>query len=254
MLPRFQGVEIQDLRICPHFIRDGVTDYLGFVINLLGIYNPIAPILKKVLEKSEETQIIDLCSGAGKNLVKLSPLLPEMKKILLTDLYPNEESFKKIKKINPTLIDYSMKSVDARNYKEKGLRTLFTSFHHFSDEDATLILKSAFDERQPIAIFEFTDRSLWSLLMTAPTPLMMLLLTPLMWPWKLSRILGTYLLPLIPLIAGIDVIISVFRTRKISELKKMTESLQASNYTWEYGTKRTAFMINLVYVIGYPQK
>lgn len=254
MLPRFQGVEIQDLKECPRFIRDGVTDYLGFVVNLLNVYKPIAPVLKKVLEKSNETQIIDLCSGAGRNLINLSPFLPEMKKMILTDLYPNEESFKKIKSINPVQIDYSMDSVDARNYKQKGLRTLFTSFHHFSDVDATLILKSAYDERQPIAIFEFTDRSIWSILMTAPTPFMMLLLTPFIWPWKLSRFLGTYLLPVIPIVAGIDVIISVFRTRKIQELKKMTENFSSDDYVWEYGTKRTAFMLNLVYVIGYPKK
>lgn len=254
MLPRFQGIEIQDLSSCPNFIRDGVTDYLGFVINLLGIYKPITPILKKVLEKTSESQVIDLCSGAGKNLVILSPNLPEMKKVILTDLYPNEESFKKTKCLNSNLIDYSMNTVDARNYKEKGLRTLFTSFHHFSDEDATLILKSAFDERQPIAIFEFTDRSLWSLLMTAPTPLMIFLLTPFIWPWKLSRFLGTYLIPIIPFVAGIDVLISVFRTRKISELKKMTCAFTTSDYVWEYGTKRTAFMLNLVYITGYPKK
>lgn len=254
MLPRFQGVEIQDLSECPSFIRDGVTDYLGFVVSMLNIYKPIAPILKKLLIESNETEVIDLCSGAGNSLIRLSPFIPEIKKIILTDLYPNENSFKKARDKNPALIDYSMDSVDAKNYKGKGLRTLFTSFHHFSDQNAGLILKSAYDERQPIAVFEFTDRSLWSLLMTAPTPLMMLLLTPFIWPWKWSRIFGTYIIPLIPLVAGIDVLISVFRTRKISELKEMTASMQSADYLWEYGTKRTAFMLNLVYIIGYPKK
>lgn len=254
MLPRFQGVEIQDTPQCPSFIRDGVTDYLGFVVSFLNVYGPIAPVLQKVLEESKETEVIDLCSGAGGSLIRLSPLIPEIKKIILTDLYPNENSFKKAKAKNPSLIDYSMESVDATNFKRKGLRTLFTSFHHFSDENASLILKSAFNERQPIAVFEFTDRSVWSLLMTAPTPLMMLLLTPLIWPWKWSRIFWTYIIPVVPLVAGIDVLISVFRTRKISELKEMTASMQSADYVWEFGTKRTAFMLNLVYVIGYPRK
>ena len=41
-----------------------------------------------------------------------------------------------------------------------GLRTVFTAFHHFRPADARAILESAVRDRQGIAIFEATFRTL----------------------------------------------------------------------------------------------
>ncbi|MEQ8425164.1 MAG: hypothetical protein RIA63_10680, partial [Cyclobacteriaceae bacterium] len=52
----------------PDLLRNYGTDFLQFLSNKTKMYKPIIPILKEGLEKSNTTQIIDLCSGGGGGL------------------------------------------------------------------------------------------------------------------------------------------------------------------------------------------
>lgn len=250
MFKRIQFIEIQDLPQCPVAIRDGVTDYLNWVITILGIYKPIVSDLQKL-----SPEIVDMCAGGGGPWKSLLPKMPSETKVTLTDLYPNLDRWRALQTRYPEQIKMHEQSVNAAfpPASLKGTRTFFTSFHHFDQDLAQSILKSAFDQRQPIGIFEFTSRDLYSLLMVFLTPIQVMLWTPLIWPWKLSRFFWTYIIPAIPFVAGFDVVVSVFRTRTEKELLDMTKSLRASDYEWEISSKRTIFFMKVVYLIGRPK-
>ena len=76
--------------------------------------------------------------------------------VTLTDLYPNRSALK-----FPDSIRYRPDPVDARRVPAelRGIRTMFASFHHFRPEAAHGILRSAFEQRRPIRIFEATART-----------------------------------------------------------------------------------------------
>jgi hypothetical protein len=256
---RRQWFEIQDFPWCPNVIRDGVTDYLQFVLSYLNIYTPILPLLLQGMKQSGEERIVDLCSGGGGPVPKLVGDLKKTQscsaRVVLTDKYPNLKKFEMFKLKSEGLVDFRSDSIDATAVPEelKGMRTSFSSFHHFSDEMARLIVKDAFDKRAPIGIFEFTPRNFKTLLMTAPTPFFMWLLTPMVRPFRLSRLLFTYLIPLIPLVATFDVLVSVMRTRNEDELTALTSEFVSQDYEWRVGRVESVFGMEIVYLTGNPK-
>lgn len=246
---RRQLFEIQDFSWCPKAVRDGVTDLLVINLRLVRLYEPAIPVLSR-LAKLSHGRWIDLCAGAGGGSIPLKQKMPgEIKELILTDLYPHSE-------LNlPDGISYFPGPVDAMKVPKNlpGLRTLFTSFHHLPDEVAKNVLKDARDSKTPIAVFEFTDRSLFCLLMVMPTLIFSFFLIPLVWPWKPSRFFFTYFIPLIPVVAFIDIVMSCFRTRNTEELKAMTEDLKSPDYEWETGRIPTYIGMTLTYLTGRPR-
>ena len=258
IIKRQQLFEIQDFSWTPEGVRNGITDYLQFILKETGMYWPILPYIMRLLQKSNHKTIIDLCSGGGGPIVTMAEGLNAVDKkyqIILTDLYPNTLSFHYHQKSHPEIISYSKDAIDATNVPREmpGVRTLFTSFHHFNDIDAKSILKDAYKKKTPIGIFEFTDRTLLTFLLCLPSFLGMFFLMPLVRPFKWSNIFWTYIIPLIPLITLWDISASVLRTRNVQELKDMVADLNNGQYIWEIGKIPTSLKFNIIYLLGYPK-
>jgi len=58
--------EFEDYSWFPELIRDGGTDFLGFILKELHYYKPAIPLLKNALRLSKSKHIVDTCSGSGK--------------------------------------------------------------------------------------------------------------------------------------------------------------------------------------------
>jgi hypothetical protein len=219
---RIHLFEFEDLNWFPHFLRDYGTDFLQYLSNRTRPYKPVVPIIKAGLEKSRTTQIIDLGSGGGGGLIWLNS---ELKKeipglrILLTDYYPNTTAFEATKKLADNF-DYLQKSVDARSVPVEliGFRTQFLSFHHFKTDDARQILQNAVDSNSSIGIFEAQERSFASMIAMVFSPLTVLFTTPFIYPFKIGRIIFTYLIPIVPLFVLWDGVVSSLRTYSVQEM------------------------------------
>lgn len=237
-MARIHLFEFEDQKWFPNFLRNYGTDFLQFLSNKTKMYKPIIPIIENGLKKSHTTQIIDLGSGGGGGLIWLSEELkkdiPELK-ILLTDYYPNIPAFEQTKK-SVSNFDFITDSIDARNVPEnlKGLRTQFLSLHHFKPDDAKLILQNAIDTGNSIAIFEAQERSLPSIIAMLFSPLSVLFTTPFIKPFKVGRLIFTYLIPIVPLFVLWDGLVSSLRTYSIEEMKALISDLdKKETYEWE---------------------
>jgi hypothetical protein len=247
--------EFEDQRWFPAFLRNYGTDFLQFLSNTTGMYKPVIPIVKKGLNKSGTSQIIDLGSGGGGGLIWLNSELikdfPDLK-IVLTDYYPNLPAFKVTKK-KMNNFEYVDKPVDARNVPTdlRGLRTQWLSLHHFKPTDARQILQNAIDTNSSIAIFEGQERSLPSFLAMLFSPLSVLLTTPFIRPFRIGRIVFTYLIPVVPLFVLWDGIVSSLRTYSVKEMNGLVENLRGmETYDWEIGKVRSGPGI-VLYLLGY---
>lgn len=234
VVPRFQLFEFEDQVWFPSLIRGFMTDYLQFVADKFDFYEPLTPTLIGLLERTKTSNIVDLASGSGGGWSKLLPRLNEEKpevKVTCTDFFPNNSSD------SPPSLTYLDRPVDAREVPSDlpGLRTMFLSFHHFRPSDASLILESALRDNQPIFIVEAQKRDISHLIRFALSPLFVLLFTPLIRPFSLSRILFTYLIPIIPVFVWWDGIVSVLRTYRPKELIEMAEKIDMNElYDWEF--------------------
>lgn len=174
--------------------------------------------------------------------------------VWLTDKYPNLEAFESVSASSDHHIDFYPEPVDARKVPRalKGLRTMFTSFHHFSPDDARAILQNAVDAGESIGIFEITKRSPSMIGLIFAGVLLMFVHTPRIRPFRWSRLLWTFLVPIIPLVLLFDGVVSCLRTYQPKELREIVEKLTACNYQWQIG-ELAGRRAPVTYLIGYPK-
>jgi hypothetical protein len=214
-MKRLHLIEIHDQEWCPRAIRDAETDYLQFVITKTKPYAAMVPILSTALQLTGTRQILDLCSGAGGPWLWLQRILEDRGlnvTVCLTDKYPNVGAVCQLSYREDRAIRYHPQPVDAMRVPNEltGFRTVFSAFHHFRPEEARAVLADAVRTRQGIAVFEGTHRSVLALLAILPVPLMVLLVTPFIRPFRWSRLLWTYLIPVMPLVTLFDGLVSKF--------------------------------------------
>src|SRR5688572_23634472 len=210
---RRQLVEIEDLGWCPRAVRDGGTDWLGFMANTSRVFSAVAPKIRAALDATATSHVLDLCSGGGgpwltleRDLAATGPVTIE-----LSDLYPNLEAFRGVSVRSQGRLSYRRAPVDATDVAPgpPHVRTMFNSFHHFPPARARAIIADAVRKRCGIAVFEGVNHRAVGL---AAMPLQLpaiLLLTPFVKPFRWSRLMLTYALPLIPLLVLFDGTVSM---------------------------------------------
>ncbi|MTI29499.1 hypothetical protein [Xanthovirga aplysinae] len=257
-MKRIHLFEFEDLSWFPSFLRNYGTDFLQFMANFFDIYPGIVPILKKGLEKGETLHILDLASGGGGGWKTLGGHLKKKVpglRVTLSDFYPNLEAFKSMKGYDNEVFDYYSESLNALDVPKeiKGLRTQFLSFHHFKPKDARHLLQNAVNSQAPIAIFEIQQRDLSHFIKALFSPISVLLTAPFIRPFKIGRMIFTYLIPLVPLFVWWDGVISVLRTYTFDEIHQLTENLEKGEaYKWESGKTKKG-PLTITYTLGYPK-
>jgi hypothetical protein len=281
---RIHFIEIHDQPWVPASLRDAVTDALQFGFNLLRIYAPVVPLLERALDATQNQidslppehgrSIVDLCSGGAGPWLDLSRRLNRQSlksdgtgreapkvdvRIRLTDKYPNVRAFQKTKEASENYITFDSRSIDAMNVPAdlKGLRTLFTSFHHFPPDEARAILQNAVNAGEGIGIFEVPRRAPLTVALTFALVLLLFLGTPWIRPFRWSRLLWTFLIPIIPAVLLFDGVVSCLRAYSPQELEevigKLNVSEQRNQYRWEIGECGGGISRSPVtYLIGYP--
>jgi len=256
---RFQLIEIEDQPWCPESLRIAITDFLRTVMEWFRPYAVAAPLLARTLTQLGETQVVDLCSGGGGpwgDLVRRVPAVggPAVQ-VRLCDLYPNQAAFARLVRKSEGRITAESGSVDATAVPERlaGFRTLFTALHHFPPGTARAILADAAHHGRGIGVFEITRRTPLDLAGMLFLPLIALLVTPFIRPFRWDRLFWTYLVPVVPLAVWFEGTVSCLRTYTPGELRDLVVGLD--EYRWEIGTVWSPpFISVMTYLIGIPQR
>jgi hypothetical protein len=239
---RVQLVELHDLPVCPPSLRDALTDFLAFTLNLSRMYRAVGPLLRRAIARTGARRVIDLASGAGGPWEWLAAHVGVP--VVLTDLYPHARAS----------VPIHPEPVDARAVPESldGFRTLFTSFHHFPPAEARAILADAVRRRQGIAVFEAARRAPREIAIVAFTWLGTLAAVPFIRPWRWSRFMWTYLPPVLPVLGTFDGIVSCLRAYSATELRALVDGLDS--YDWDIGEMRGGWSpLRGTYLVGVPK-
>lgn len=257
---RRQWFEIHEQPWFPKTLRDLTTDTLQFVWNCFGFYDPVIPALRHALQEAGTNRVLDLCSGGGGPWLRLIRHFQTLGRfpleVQLTDRFPNPDAQPQVNDINHARLLFLTEPVDATQVPADlpGFRTLFTSFHHFVPEDAQAILRDAVNRHQGVGIFEVPKRNGITILLALFMPLAAFLLGPFIRPFRWSRMLWTYVLPVIPFVVWFDGVVSCLRAYTPSELNALTKGLSPNEYRWEFGeTQRGRIPLRITYLIGHPQ-
>ena len=258
---RVQLFEFHDLAWFPAVWRDLLTDFLSFYAGIFKPYACAAPLLADAVNGAEARKIVDLCSGAGRPILSLTPALNRHGladlEVTLTDKFPNIASWSRVSGETCAAVTFVRSPVDAAEVPPglKGFRTLFTSFHHFCPDEARKILANAVANREGIGVFEYTERN-W-MIWAVPTlliPLFVWLCTPFIRPFGWHRLVWTYLIPVVPIVAMWDGFVSNLRSYSVDELGRLVESLEDPRYSWRIGKVRSLGISRVTYAVGVPRK
>jgi SAM-dependent methyltransferase len=256
-MKRRHWIEISDEPWCPQSIRRASTDYCRFVTELSGIYNVVAPLLVESLQRTGDRRILDLGSGAAGPWIGLLKRLRHMGvdvAVCLSDHNPDLEAFERARRLSQQAITYHAEPVDATEVPNAlpGFRTFFSAFHHLRPDQARAVLALAVAQGEGIAVFECGQRSVLEFLLLIGTPIRVLLMTPFILPFRWSRLLWTYLVPVMPIVLLFDSVVSCLRMYSVNELRDLTTGLD-DVYHWRAGTvPARPIPVPVTYLIGVP--
>ena len=239
-------------------LRKTLTDHLDFMAqqNKRSL-RPFVDRLAAALRATGEHRVVDLCSGGGGPSPVITRLLREEHglpaRVTLTDLYPNLERFERAGRLEGEMINFCSEPVDATTVPRtlEGFRLLCNSFHHMPPDLARQILSDAVDRGVGIAVLEFVERSPIGLMQVLLGVLLMPLVAPIIQPFSLRRLLLTTIVPVAPLSALWDGMVSCLRIYSPDELRELTAGLDG--YAWDIGRLRIPpTPLHLTYLIGVP--
>ncbi len=256
-MDRLQLVELEDLPWVPKAIRDGGTDLLDLGFDRLGFYRALAPELVELLRRAGTRDVIDLCSGGGGGALSM---LPELRAALgdevtltLTDRHPNRDAAARF--AGRAGVRYHLTPVDATDVPAElqGVRTMFGAIHHFPPEGVRRVLSDAVRARAPIALVDVAASPAIRRAPLALLPLMALpnlavltvaslVATPFVRPFKLSRLLLTYVAPAIPALFAWDGTVSALRAYELDELLSIAREV-GPDYDWSGRRTATALCV-----------
>ncbi|MDQ6611868.1 MAG: class I SAM-dependent methyltransferase [Gemmatimonadota bacterium] len=256
---RIHAVELLDSPRCPAAVRDGATDYLQFIIRAANAYGAVAPVIARVLATRSQLHIVDTCSGGGGPWPQLRAGIvaagaPAALDVTLTDRFPNRAAFLEIS-ARDSQVRFRNESIDIEREVEhrRGLRTMFSAFHHFSPAVAERVIRKLAANRDEIFIAEVTQRSARAILFMLLAPLLVWITTPMLRPFRLSRILLTYLVPIIPFVVCFDGIVSCLRSYTRAELHALFSSVADLDYEWTTAEAKGNAPMPVTYASGVPR-
>jgi hypothetical protein len=259
-MPRARLFEIHDQPWFPEFLRREVVDSLQMVLEATNAYQPIVHRLRDALDRAGSREVLDLFSGAGgpwPSLVRgfnahgAKPL-----EVFLTDKYPSPANRNGARSTAGAHTHFVTESIDATKIPVglAGFRTIFSSFHHFNAADARHFLEDSAKKRRGVGVFEVASRHSLTILLIFFIPILAWLFTAFRRPFRWSRLLWTYLIPVVPFVLLFDGLSSCLRTYSLDDLRALTSSLAASDYRWEIGEENGGLLpLRVTYLIGLPQ-
>jgi hypothetical protein len=257
-MARIHAFEFEDQAWFPGLIREYMTDFLSHMGGWSKLpYVPFTERLAAAMQCTGDARVVDLCSGGGGPAVVIARDLRERLarpvEVVLTDLYPSASRWKEA--TLPEWASFETRPIDAREVPLdlSGFRLVCNGFHHLKPDQAYACLLDAVKQRRGVALVELAQRSPLSMLQIALGTLTQLVVTPFIKPFRWSRLLLTYALPVVPVCTLWDGIVSCLRVYDPEELKRMIAALPAADYRWEYGRLRAnPLPSELTYLIGVP--
>ncbi len=240
---RLQLFEFGDQDGVPLAFRHYLTDFLSFAISWIARMPgsglaPVTRALARALGRTGDHHILDLCSGSGGPAVSVRTALADAGvdlDLTLSDLVPNARALARICEREGDRVRFHPEPLDATAVPPElsGFRTVFNAFHHLPPELARKVLADASRSGRGIAVIEVTERTVASVLfMVIVIPLLVLLTTPFVRPWRWGRLFWTYLVPWMPWMIAFDGVVSSLRTYTVEELHELVSEIEAPGYDW----------------------
>ncbi len=226
-MKRKQVTQITNTKWFPKFLTRCVYEFMTWFVNKVNAAKPFLPVIEEGLQHSNRIIVINKICGAEFETVD-------------------------------HLIDSKIERVfiDSNDFvaNEEGLYLSVNSFHQFNEREAKEVLAMVSQRNQPIVIVEGNNDSLWQVFgMIVIVPLTVLLTAPLVKPFRIERLLFTYIIPILPLVTFMDGFFALFKLYAPMDLDELTASIDQRGYVWRSGKLDNGRGGKIIYLIGHSE-
>ncbi len=225
-MKRKQITQIINVSWFPKFLKTLVAEFLSWFVVKVNATKPFIPVIEDVLNKTNHKRIINVEFNIGAGIETVKPFLKD---------------------------DVTVDSIHISNFNtsEKGVYLFVNSFHQLNSKKAKKILQNIVDSGNPIVVVEGNNDSLWQIVgMTVFVHLTVLFTALFVKPFRFSRIIFTYLIPILPIIIVIDGCIALLKLYNPTDLLELTSSLERNNYEWKAGKNDNGRGGKIMYLTG----
>ncbi|MEZ4796094.1 MAG: hypothetical protein R2785_02885 [Flavobacteriaceae bacterium] len=225
-MKRKQITQIINVGWFPKFLKSLIAEFLSWFVAKVNATKPFIPVIEDILNKTNHKRIINIEFNVGAGIETVKPFLKD---------------------------DVTVDSIHISNFNtsEKGVYLFVNSFHQLNSEKAKKILQDIVDSGNPLVVVEGNNDSLWQIVgMTVFVPLTVLLTAFFVMPFRISRIIFTYLIPILPIIIVIDGCIALLKLYNPTDLLELTSSLERNNYDWKAGKNDNGRGGKIMYLTG----
>lgn len=225
-MKRKQITQIINVGWFPKFLKSLIAEFLSWFVAKVNATKPFIPVIEDILNKTNHKRIINIEFNVGAGIETVKPFLKD---------------------------DVTVDSIHISNFNtsEKGVYLCVNSFHQLNSEKAKKILQDIVDSGNPVVVVEGNNDSLWQIVgMTVFVPLTVLLTAFFVKPFRISRIIFTYLIPILPIIIVIDGCIALLKLYNPTDLLELTSSLERNNYDWKAGKNDNGRGGKIMYLTG----
>jgi hypothetical protein len=209
----------------PIFLTRCIHEFMTWFVDKVNAAKPFIPVINEGLEYANRIVVIEKNCGAG---------------------------FETVDQLIDPMIERCYVKAANFNANEDGLYLSVNSFHQFNESEAKEILTKVSLRNQPIVIVEGNNDSLWQVFgMTVIVPLTVLLTAPFVKPFRIERLLFTYLIPILPLVTFIDGFLALFRLYAPVDLDELTTFIDQKGYVWRSGKLDNGRGGKIIYLIGH---
>ena len=203
-------------------------EFMSWFVGKVNAAKPFLPVLEEVIDKTQTKTIINIDSKIGAGIETVLPLLPEGSEVINIEL----EKF---------------------STHNKGMYTFINSFHQLDEKKATYYLTQIADSGNSVAVLEGNNDSLWQVVgMTIFVPLTVILSAPFVQPFRITRLIFTYLIPILPVITMLDGFLALFKLYNPNDLNELVSTIPVKNYVWQSGKADNGRGGKIIYLMGYP--
>ncbi|WNJ17181.1 hypothetical protein [Pontibacter sp. G13] len=212
----------------PAPLKTMVDEFLQGFIAKIGADKPFLPLIHEAMEQAPNKQLVDIRAEIGSGIPGLVEHIREQ-----GWTYESTDNW------NPHL-------------QRGGVVVVASGFHRLNPQQARQWLQSMVDQDQTVLVLEGNNNNWWQAVgMLVFVPLSVLLISPIIKPFRMGRMLFTYLLPILPIVICLDGVMALFKLYGPKDLAEVAEGVSSEDMAWGSGKMDNGRGGKIMYLIGY---
>jgi hypothetical protein len=229
-MKRKQVFQFSYQRWYPAFLKRDMYEFMTWFVGKVNAAKPFLPVISEGLQHAPIKRIINVDSKIGAGFETVKELISE----------------------KPEVVNLPIEKFNVTN---QGLYIFVNSFHKFKPESARNYLNEIAKSRNAVVVVEGNNDSLWQVVgMTVFVPLAVILSAPFVKPFRVTRLIFTYLIPILPVVTMLDGFLALFKLYNPDDLNELVSAIPEKNYVWKSAKADNGRGGKIMYLIGWPAK